>query len=190
PFGTIYGTNITPDPEHGIGNWSSADFYKALHDGIAPHGPLYPAMPYTSYRGLSREESDAIFAYLSSLEPAPVANHQNEVPFPFNLRFLMRGWNLLFLHDTLPTTSEGNSDLWVRGKHLANVLGHCSECHTPRGMLGQLQLGNSLQGGAAEAIHAPDITPEALAQRGWTQQDLQQFLAQGIAPQGSAYGGM
>ena len=190
PFGTLYGTNITPDPEHGIGNWSSADFYKALHDGIAPHGPLYPAMPYTSYRGLSRDESDAIFAYLRSIEPAPIANQQHEIPFPFNLRFLMRGWNLLFLHDSLPMTSEGNSHQWVRGQHLVNVLGHCSECHTPRGMLGQLQLSHSLKGGAAEAIHAPDITPTALAQRGWTQQDLQQFLAQGIAPQGTAYGGM
>ena len=190
PFGTLYGTNITPDPEHGIGNWTSADFYKALHDGIAPHGPLYPAMPYTSYRGLSREESDAIFAYLRSVEPVSVPNHENEISFPFNLRFLMRGWNFLFLHDALPITSEGNSAQWVRGQHLVNVLGHCSECHTPRGKLGQLQLGNSLKGGAAEAIHAPDITPAALAQRGWTQKDLVQFLAQGIAPQGSAYGGM
>ncbi|NYT84362.1 cytochrome c [Pollutimonas harenae] len=190
PFGTIYGTNITPDPEYGIGQWTSADFYKVLHDGIAPGGPLYPAMPYTSYRGLSREDSDAIFAYLRSIEPAPVPNRAIEIPFPFNFRPLMRGWNLLFLTDTLPSASEGSSEEWVRGRYLVNVLGHCTECHTPRGMLGQLKLGESFEGGAAEAIHAPDLTPGAMAARGWAAKDLQQFLAQGIAPQGSAYGGM
>ncbi len=190
PFGTIYGTNITPDQEYGIGTWTSADFYKALHDGIAPEHPLYPAMPYTSYRGMSREDSDAIFAYLQSVEPASVPNRDNEVPFPFSFRPLLRGWNLLFLKDDLPAVSKGSSDEWVRGRYLVNVLGHCAECHTPRGMVGQLKLGESFEGGAAEAIHAPDITPAALAARGWTVKDLQQFLAQGIAPQGSAYGGM
>jgi len=190
PFGTIYGTNITPDPDYGIGNWTSADFYKVLHDGIAPGGPLYPAMPYTSYRGLSRADSDAIFAYLQSTEPVPVPNRANEVLFPFSFRPLVRGWNLLFLRDELPAISAGSSDEWVNGRYLVNVLGHCTECHTPRGMLGQLKLSQSFEGGAAEVIHAPDITPAALAARGWTANDLQQFLAKGIAPQGSAYGGM
>lgn len=190
PFGTIYGTNITPDPKHGIGNWTSADFYKVMHDGIAPEHPLYPAMPYTSYRGMSRADSDAIFAYLKSLAPVPVANRDSTVPFPLNLRPLVRGWNLLFLTNELPAVSEGSSDEWVRGRYLVNVMGHCTECHTPRGSLGQLKLGKSFEGGAAEAIHAPDITPAALAARGWTVEGLQQFLAKGIAPQGSAYGGM
>ncbi|WP_416233080.1 cytochrome c [Castellaniella sp.] len=190
PFGTIYGTNITPDKDYGIGDWSSADFYKVLHDGIAPDHPLYPAMPYTSYRGLTRKDSDAIFAYLQSVEPAAVPNQKNGVPFPFNIRALMRGWNLLFLTDELPAVSTGDSDEWVRGRYLANVLGHCTECHTPRGLVGQMKLGESLGGGAAEAIHAPDITPSALAARGWTVEGLQRFLAKGIAPQGSAYGGM
>ncbi|NYT78108.1 cytochrome c [Alcaligenaceae bacterium] len=190
PFGTIYGTNITSDQEHGIGDWTSADFYKVLHDGISPEHPLYPAMPYTSYRGVSRADSDAIFAYLQSVEPAPTPNRENTISFPFNIRALMRGWNLLFLKDTLPSVSKGDSDEWVRGRYLVNALGHCTECHTPRGELGQLKLGKSYEGGAAEAIHAPDITPEALAARGWTVEDLQRFLAKGIAPQGSAYGGM
>ncbi|MGB3290858.1 MAG: c-type cytochrome [Burkholderiaceae bacterium] len=190
PFGTIYGTNITPDQEYGIGSWNSADFYKALHDGVTPEHPLYPAMPYTSYRGLSREDSDAIFAYLQTVEPAPVRNRENGVPFPLNFRPLLRGWNFLFLSDTLPAVSKGDSQEWVRGRYLVNVLGHCTECHTPRGMVGQLKLGDSFQGGAAEAIHAPDITPASLAARGWTVEHLRQFLAKGIAPQGSAYGGM
>lgn len=190
PFGTIYGTNITPDKDYGIGGWTSADLYKVLHDGIAPEHPLYPAMPYTSYRGLTREDSDAIFAYLQSVEPAAVPNQKNGVPFPFNIRALMRGWNLLFLTDELPAVSAGDSDEWVQGRYLVNVLGHCMECHSPRGVVGQMKLGESLTGGAAEAIHAPDITPSALAARGWTAEDLRRFLAKGIAPQGSAYGSM
>ncbi|WP_322996072.1 cytochrome c [Castellaniella sp.] len=190
PFGTIYGTNITPDRDYGIGDWTSADFYKVLHDGIAPDHPLYPAMPYTSYRGMTRTDSDAIFAYLQSIEPAAVPNQKNGVPFPFNIRVLMRGWNLLFLSKELPAVSTGSSDEWVRGRYLVNVLGHCIECHTPRGIVGQMTLTKSLEGGDAEAIHAPNITPTALADRGWTTADLQRFLAKGIAPQGSAYGSM
>ncbi|MCI2809473.1 c-type cytochrome [Eoetvoesiella caeni] len=190
PFGTIYGTNITPDKQYGIGNWTSADFYKALHDGLAPDHPLYPAMPYTTYRGVTREDSDAIFAYLQSIRPVAVPNRDNEVSFPFNLRPLLRGWNLLFLKDTLPDVSAGNSAEWVRGRYVTNSLGHCTECHTPRGKFGQLKLHDSLQGGNLGGIVGPDITPDALAARGWSPQALQQFLAQGIAPQGSAYGEM
>lgn len=190
PFGTIYGTNITPDRQHGIGEWSSADFYRALHDGIAADHPLYPAMPYTTYRGISRQDSDALFAYLRTLPPLAVPNKEPEVPFPFNLRFLMRGWNLLFLTDDLPDVSAGETDQWLRGRYLTNALGHCTECHTPRGVVGQLNLSKSFEGGTLGAFNSPDITPEGLAKRGWTPESLQQFLALGISSQGSAYGDM
>lgn len=190
PFGTIYGTNITPDKQHGIGRWTSADFYRALHDGLAPEHPLYPAMPYTTYRGMTREDSDALYAYLRSVPPIAVPDRPAEVPFPFNLRFLMRGWNLLFLRDELPDVSEGASDQWVRGRYLTNALGHCTECHTPRGAFGQLRLGASFEGGTLGPLDSPDITPRGLAERGWTAEGLRRFLALGIAPQGSAYGDM
>lgn len=190
PFGTIYGTNITPDKEHGIGKWTSADFYKALHDGIAPEHVLYPAMPYTSYRSLTREDSDAIFAYLQSLRPVSVPNVKNEISFPFNQRWLLRGWNLLFLTSSLPDVSTGSSPEWVRGRYLTNALGHCTECHTPRGVVGQLTLSKTFQGGDLGELLPPDITPQGLARHGWTTAGLQQLLAQGIAPQGSAYGEM
>ena len=181
PFGTIYGSNITPDKQHGIGQWSSADFYRVLHDGLAPDHALYPAMPYTTYRGISREDSDAIYAYLRTVPPVAVASKSSEIPFPFNMRFLMRGWNFLFLKNTLPDASQGDSPQWVRGQYLTNALGHCTECHTSRGELGQLKLGSTLQGGTLGALNAPDITPEALAQRGWTPELMQQFLAQGLS---------
>ena len=190
PFGTLYSSNITPDPETGIGKWTADDFYKALHDGIGPDGPLYPAMPYTSYRQLTRADTDAIYAYLMSVRPAAVANHPNDLRFPYNMRFGVRFWNMLFLKDALPDASHGKSDEWLRGRYLVNALGHCAECHTARGSLGQLDSANPLAGGVLGRVNAPDITPAGLAARGWTADDLQAFLATGIAKQGSAFGEM
>ena len=92
-FGRIYGSNITPDPEHGIGRWSADDFYKAMHDGTSPGGhPLYPAMPYTSYRAMPREDVDAVYAYLMQLSPVRQASTPNELHFPYNLRFSLFFW--------------------------------------------------------------------------------------------------
>ncbi|WP_353193657.1 c-type cytochrome [Pandoraea pnomenusa] len=190
PFGTFYGTNITPDKTHGIGGWTADDFYRALHDGKAPDKVLYPAMPYTSYRQMTRADSDAIFAYLMSVKPAAVPNRQHDLSFPYNMRFGMRFWDWMFLKDTLPDASKGQSADWLRGRYLANALGHCAECHTPRGTFGQLDSAKPLGGAALARIAAPDLTPEALAARGWTVKDLQTFFGTGIAPQGSAFGEM
>ncbi|WP_241018165.1 c-type cytochrome [Paraburkholderia sp. Tr-20389] len=190
PFGTFYGTNITPDRKHGIGSWSADEFYRALHDGVAPHGQLYPAMPYTSYRQMSRADSDAIYAYLMSLKPAAVVNREASLPFPFNMRFAVRFWKLLFLQDALPDTSRGASADWKRGRYLANAIGHCAECHTPRGRFGQIDGANPFAGGTLGRIHAPALTPQRLAARGWSAVDLQTFFTTGIAPQGSAFGEM
>ena len=190
PFGTFYGTNITPDKEHGIGQWSAGDFYKALHDGVSPDGQLYPAMPYTSYRQLSRADSDAMYTWLMAQKPAAVAKHAPELSFPFNLRFAVRFWNMLFLKDTLPDASKGRSADWNRGRYLASALGHCAECHTPRGKFGQLDQALPLGGEALGRVVAPDITPHGLAARGWTAADLQTLFASGIAPQGSAFSEM
>ena len=199
PFGTFYGTNITPDKDHGIGNWSAGDFYKALHDGMTPDGPLYPAMPYTSYRQISRADSDAMYAWLMAQKPAAAPNRQPDLSFPFNLRFAVRFWNMLFLKDALPdaskapspeATSAGTSADWGRGRYLVSALGHCAECHTPRGKSGQFDDALPLAGGALGRVVAPDITPQGLAARGWTAVDLQTFFATGIAPQGSAFSEM
>jgi len=190
PFGTFYGTNITPDKTNGIGNWTAADFYRALHDGKAPDKVLYPAMPYTSYRQMTRADSDAIYAYLMSVKPVAVANRKHDLSFPYNMRFGMRFWDWIFLKDTLPDASKGQSADWLRGRYLANALGHCAECHTPRGTFGQLDSAKPLGGAALARIAAPDLTPEALAARGWTLKDLQTFFGTGVAPQGSAFGEM
>jgi mono/diheme cytochrome c family protein len=189
-FGTFYGTNITPDPEYGIGRWNADEFYAAPHDGVTPNGKLYPAMPYTSYRQMSREDSDAIYAYLMSQKLAAVPNIKADLRFPYNIRFAVRFWDMLFLKDALPDASAGQSADWKRGQYLANALGHCAECHTPRGAFGRMDLLKTLQGGALGRIGAPDITPAGLAARGWTSEDLQAFFATGIAKQGSAFGEM
>ena len=190
PFGTFYGTNITPDAVHGIGKWSAAQFYKALHDGVAPDKQLYPAMPYTSYRTMSRADSDAIYAYLMAQKPAAVANRDPELMFPFNVRFAVMFWNILFLKDKLPDASVGTSADWTRGQYLANALGHCAECHTSRGAFGQMNGARALQGSMLGRVVPPDITPAGLAARGWTSADLQAYLATGISRQGSALGEM
>ncbi|MFI0849589.1 c-type cytochrome [Mesorhizobium sp. IMUNJ 23232] len=190
-FGTIYATNITSDPDDGIGRWSAEDFWRALHDGVRRDGQqLYPAMPYTSYRGMTRADSDAIYAYLMQLRPMKVANRKTDLDFPFNIRLAMRGWNLLFLHDRLPAASTGDSAGWERGRYLVNVLGHCGECHTPRGIVGEMELSRVFTGFALGRVAAPDITPAALADRGWDAAGLRAFLGGGLAKQGSAFSDM
>lgn len=192
PFGTIYGSNLTPSADQGIGRWTKDDFFLALTQGVAPGGRhLYPAMPYTSYKGISREDADAIYAYLMSRPAVDVAIPANDMPFPFNQRMALIGWNLLFRNsDPLPASSQGSSVEWQRGRYLSDVLGHCGECHTPRGMLGQMEVNKPMQGGDLGRFIAPDITPQALAQRGWTPEALSRFLSTGLAPQGSAFSEM
>jgi mono/diheme cytochrome c family protein len=190
-FGTIYATNITPDPDDGLGRWSAEDFWRALHDGVGRDGQqLYPAMPYTSYRGVTRADADAIYAYIMQLRPMKVANRRTELNFPFNIRLGMLGWNLLFLHDSLPAVSAGSSPAWQRGRYLVNVLGHCGECHTPRGIVGEMKISRSLTGFALGRVAAPDITPAGLASRGWTAAGLRAYLGRGLARQGSAFSDM
>jgi mono/diheme cytochrome c family protein len=190
-FGTIYATNITPDPDHGLGRWSAEVFWRALHDGVRRDGQqLYPAMPYTSYRGMTRSDADAIYAYIMQLRPMKVANRSTGLNFPFNIRLGMLGWNLLFLHDSLPAVSAGSSPAWQRGRYLVNVLGHCGECHTPRGIVGEMEISRSLTGFALGRVAAPDITPAGLASRGWTAAGLRAYLGRGLARQGSAFGDM
>ena len=191
PFGVLFGTNITPHPEHGIGRWNADDFYAAMHDGSAPGGrQLYPAMPYTSYRAMPREDVDAVFAYLMQLPAVAQPNREANLKFPYNVRFGVWFWKLLFLKDELPAATPGQSADWQRGRYMADVLGHCGECHTPRGWLGQMKGGETWKGAQIGHWLAPDITPQGLASRGWTEPDLAAFMKTGIAPQGSAFAEM
>ncbi|WP_240939166.1 cytochrome c [Diaphorobacter sp. HDW4A] len=188
-FGTIYGTNITADPDHGIGRWNADEFYRAVANGTAPGGrQLYPAMPYASYHQIKREDSDLIYAYLLRQPPSARANQKPEMPFPFNLRVLMLGWKMLYHHkDELPVASQGQSVEWQRGRYLGNVLGHCAECHTPRTQLGGMDNSKWLTGSTLGLFAAPDITSAQLAERGWTPANLHDFLTRGYSTSGSAF---
>lgn len=188
PFGTIYGTNITPDPDHGIGRWTADEFYRAVALGQAPGGRnLYPAMPYTAYHDMTREDSDLIYGYLMNQRPSAAPNRPPDVGFPFNLRILLSGWNLLFFDkDPLPAASQGSSEAWQRGRYLSNVMGHCAECHTPRGVFGQVKRDEWLSGYQLTRFLSPDLRPAALAERGWTPEDLRRFMRTGMSRQATA----
>ena len=121
PFGTIYGTNITADKETGIGNWSDDQFVRAVREGIGPQGNLYPAMPYTSYTELSRDDVLAIKDYLFSLPPVKQANPQNDLSFPFNQRWGMKFWNLAFFHEQRFAPDLNKDEQWNRGAYLATA---------------------------------------------------------------------
>ncbi|QSX75003.1 cytochrome c [Lysobacter arenosi] len=188
PFGTIHGTNITPDAEHGIGRYTADDFFHALTHGEARDGhQLYPAMPYVSYRTITRADSDAIYAFVMNQPAMNVPNRKNGVHFPANIRTALHGWNLLFARPEVRSASQGSSADWKRGHYLVETLGHCGECHSPRGSLGQIDRDRPLAGSSKLGrFAAPDITPEGLSARGWDAASLQQYVATGVSAQAVA----
>ena len=191
PFGTIYGTNITPSREHGIGGWSADDLYRAVVYGILPDGGhLYPAMPYTSYHAMQRADVDALWAYLMARPPIDKPDRAPDMIFPFNIRPAIAFWDMLFRPGgtTLPPV-ESRPEAWHRGRYLVDVLGHCGDCHTPRN-LAFAKTDRHLAGEIIEGDLAPDITPAGLAARGWTPGDLRSFMATGVSPQGTMTLGM
>ncbi|HAV2279073.1 TPA: c-type cytochrome [Serratia marcescens] len=190
PFGTIYGTNITADKETGIGNWSDDQFVRAVREGIGPQGNLYPAMPYTSYTGLSRDDVLAIKDYLFSLPPVKQANPQNDLSFPFNQRWGMKFWNLAFFNEQRFTPDLNKDEQWNRGAYLATALGHCGECHTPRNLGFGLNQSKHLSGEVVQGWFAANITPDKQTGiGGWSDQQLSQYLATGHAPGRSSAAG-
>lgn len=192
PFGTLYSSNITPSADYGIGRWTSDDFYRAMTEGVAPpNRNLYPAMPYAYFNNITREDSDALYAYLMSIPAIDIAPTKNQLPFPYNQRMILMGWNMLFLDpEPLPAASKGSSPEWERGRYIVNTLGHCAMCHTPMGAFGQVEADKIMQGGVLGDFAAPNITPEGLAERGWTKPDLEQYFKTGLAPQGSTFSDM
>lgn len=186
PFGTLYGTNITPSDTHGIGGWSADDLYRAMVYGINPDGShLYPAMPYTSYHHMTRGDVDALYAYLMAQRAVDKPDRKPDLAFPFNIRPAIAFWNLLYRPGDrdLPQVAE-KSETWHRGRYLVDVTGHCGECHTPRN-IAFVRTDEHLKGEILEGALAPDISPAGLVRRGWTGEDLDSFLKVGLAPQGT-----
>lgn len=188
PFGVIHGTNITPDAQTGIGRYSADEFFHAVTRGEARDGhQLYPAMPYVSYKTLARADSDAIYSYLMTRPAVRQDNRANGVGFPFNIRTGIHAWNLLFANADAQPASQGRSAAWKRGEYLVETLGHCGECHSPRGWLGQVDRERPLTGNDELGRYAaPDLTPAGLAARGWDRAGLRAYLATGVAAQAVA----
>ncbi|WP_371326800.1 cytochrome c [Pseudomonas monteilii] len=191
PFGTIYGTNITSDKQYGIGSYTPDEFFAAVTEGKRKDGAnLYPAMPYTSYHLIKREDSDAILAYLMTSAPINRPAPETKLSFPFNVRLGLTGWNMLYGKSVQLQPGEGKSPAWQRGQYMVEVLGHCGECHTPRNPIGALQQDKRFTGGLLMGYLAPSLLAQDLAERGWTQPDLTTFLKHGISAQGSMFNEM
>ncbi len=191
PIGTIYSSNITPDPTFGIGGWSDAEFVRAVQHGVGKHGEhLYPVFPYTSYTGLSRDDVLAIKAYLMSVPAVRQANHANVLGFPFNQRWALGFWNAAFFKDRRFSNDAAKSGDWNRGAYLATALGHCGECHTPRNFGFAVRQGQALAGAQLQGWRAYNITSDRVYGIGaWSDADLAHYLRTGFATGHASAGG-
>ena len=183
PFGTLYATNITPDKETGIGNYSDADFLNAVHRGIRRDGArLYPAMPYASYAYMTDDDALAIKAYLFSLPPVHEQTPANKLAFPFDQRWGMIFWSALFNSDSRFAPDPSLSPEWNRGAYIAEALAHCGECHTPRNLAFALDNRKKFSGAVTAGWHAFNITSDkSTGVGGWSDGDLTAYLANGHA---------
>jgi mono/diheme cytochrome c family protein len=192
PFGTIYSTNITPDPETGIGNWSLAAFERALRRGVRRDGAhLYPAFPYDHFTLITDDDAKALYAFLMTRAPVRATAPANQLAFPLNHRWIMAGWNLLFLKPGPYRPDPAHDEAYNRGAYLAEGLGHCGACHTPRNALGAEKASEKYSGGDAEGWSAYAINASSPAPVPWTAATLLQYLSNGFnADHGVARGPM
>lgn len=182
PFGTIYSPNITSDSDSGIGDWTYEQFVAAVRDGIRADGAyLYPAMPFDAYTLISDDDMKALWAYISRLPPAGNVPPENTLSFPFNVRLGLLAWRELFFDPERFAATPGKSADWNRGAYLATALGHCTDCHTPRNVMGATKGKDRFLGAEIDGYWAPAITTAALKQNGWTADSLAAFLAGGAA---------
>ena len=198
PLGTIYSTNITPDPETGIGGYSLADFDRALRAGVAKDGHrLYPAMPYPSYAKLTDADVAALYNFFMKEVPAVhQANQPDEIPSHLRFRWPLAMWNFLFIQSGSYVNKSGHDAQWNRGAYLVQGLGHCGACHTPRGLAWQekaLDDGSSdyLAGADLDAWYAPDLRGDVRTGLGnWSKDDIVDFLKAGHNKGETAFGSM
>ncbi len=198
PLGAIYSTNITPDPETGIGGYSLEDFDRALRQGVAKDGHrLYPAMPYPSYAKLTDADVAALYDFFMKQVPAVhQANKPDEIPSHLNIRWPLAIWNLLFTSSGSYVAKSGHDAAWNCGAYLVQGLGHCGACHTPRGVAWQEKAlddsgADYLSGALLDAWYAPDLRGDARTGLGsWSKDDLVDFLKAGHNRGETAFGSM
>lgn len=188
PFGVFYSSNITPEPETGIGGWSPADFVRAMREGLSPEGEHYfPTFPYPSFSGLTDEDLVDMFAYLRARPAVRRENRGPDAPFPFSWRGSVAGWKLVNFTPKIFDDASEQSEVWRRGRYLVEAAAHCGECHTPRTLTGGLDTTMALAGSVEgpEGQLAPNITPHDETGIGeWSRADLVWYLQMGIKPDG------
>ena len=181
--------NISPDPGHGIGEWTEIEFVNAVMRGITPDGDhYYPAFPYGSYIRMTLEDVRDLWAYIKTLPASERTNEPNELGFPFSIRRGVGVWKLLYLDDSwivdVPAALE-------RGRYLVEGPGHCGECHTPRKGLGGLDASQWLAGAPNPdgKGRIPNITPGGKSLSGWAEVDIVEYLTSGFTPDYDTAGG-
>ncbi len=179
PFGTIYGTNITPDPDTGIGQWSLEAFTRAMREGVDREGRhLYPAFPYDHFTKVRDDDIAALYAFLMTREPVHKENRANNVPIP---RAFVGVWKARYFTPGVYQPDSTRSAEWNRGAYLVQGLGHCGACHTPRSKLGGEEKNAGFAGGEVEGWHAPALNASSPSPMPWTADALQGYLRHGIA---------
>ena len=194
PFGVVHSSNLTSDKNQGLGNWTSAEFWRAMHHGRSKDGRLlYPAFPYPNYTEVTREDSDAMFAYLQTVPAAPEANRAHALRFPYNTQAALGVWRALFFAPGQPVQAASQTPEWNRGAYLVNGLGHCTACHTPRNALGATADAKAFTGGLipVQNWYAPALNAAAEAGvKEWPVEDVVALIKTGVAPHGSVLGPM
>lgn len=194
PFGTVYSSNLTPDPATGLGRWSADDFWRALHHGRSRDGRLLnPAFPYTSYTRVTREDADALHAYLRSLPAVARPPVPHALRFPFGTQAALAVWRALYFRPGPLAAEPARGAEWNRGAYLVNGLGHCGACHTPRNALGAERKGQALAGGrmAGQGWYAPALDdPAEAGVAPWPLEDAVALLRTGVAPGAAVSGPM
>jgi len=190
PFGVVYGSNITPDRDTGIGAWSEAAFRRALREGVARDGThLYPAFPYDHFTRLTDGDISALYAFMMTREPVDQPNRPPDLSFPLDWRIFAAAWKLLFL-DKGPWRNDPTQSVdWNRGAYLVEGAGHCGACHTPRNALGAEDKHRRFAGGSGEGWHAPALDATSPAPVPWSEDQLFAYLRDGFADRHGVAGG-
>jgi mono/diheme cytochrome c family protein len=183
PFGTIFSTNLTPEPETGIGRWSLEAFTRAMNEGVDRNGShLFPAFPYDHFTKVSDDDVQALYAYLMTRPPVRAPAQANTIPFPLNVRALQEGWKILFFRSGRYQPDPSQSAEWNRGAYLAEGLSHCGGCHTPRNGLGAERVKDAYAGAVIDDWDAPALTDANPSPAPWTQSELFSYLRSGVSP--------
>lgn len=194
PFGTVYATNLTPDPAQGLGHWTADDFWRALHHGRSRDGRLlYPAFPYPNYTEVTREDADAMFAFLRTVPAVPRANTPHQLRWPYSTQSALAVWRAMFFRPGEYQPGKAQSAAWNRGAYLVRGLGHCAACHTSRNALGANSDMMDLSGGLIpmQNWYAPSLASNAEAGVGhWPLEETVRLLRTGVAANATVLGPM